>query len=48
MEKPRVRVEVRVRVELEAEVRVEPSQENQLSSGGESDPETELTRVRLY
>ena len=31
-----------------AEVRVEPSKENQLSSGGESDPETELTRVRLY
>ena len=29
------------------EVRVEPSQVEELSSGGESDRETELTRVRV-
>ena len=36
-----------IQAEEVAEVRVEPSQEEELSSGGESDRETELTRVRL-
>ena len=36
-----------IQAEEGAEVRVEPNQENQLSSEGESEPEeTELTRVR--
>ena len=36
-----------IQAEEGAEVRAEPSQENQLSSEGESEPEeTELTRVR--
>ena len=36
-----------IQAEEVAEVRVEPSQAEELSSGGESDRETELTRVRV-
>ena len=36
-----------IQAEEVAEVRVEPSQVEELSSGGESDRETELTRVRV-